>query len=476
MSKKQPQNSPHANGKLSFKLKILLIAILPIILVSGLTGWMIHIEANRLITKEIQLVETRILTARREELKNYISLAMTAISHEFDHPGRSTAEAQQAVQQILNNLTYGQDGYFYAYDRAGTNLVSAPSPELKGKNLWYRKDEQGHFFVQELMKRAIEGGGFYTFKWPKPSTGQDTLKLGYATFLPQWSWMIGTGTYIDDIQKQIGSFEKDMRTITRHTELTFLMISLVVIGITALSVAALHFNEHKLADQKLKALTQRIIDVQEEERKRVSNDLHDGINQLLVSIRHRLELAIDQIAKPEVAEPLLRKSLSILDTSIADVRRLSKALHPSALANIGLSEAVRELGQDFQDSTTIRTEVSTMRVDHLLSESAKIALFRVVQEALTNVSRHASASLVQIELKICEPPNGPKSIHLSIADNGVGTREAGGLTTESGLGLRNMFERVESHGGTLTFEKGELGGLKLSIKIPQSENINLKWT
>ena len=467
MSKKQPQNSPHANGKLSFKLKIFLIAVLPIIIVSGLTGGIIHTAVNHLIIKEAKLIERRILEVRRNELKNYISLALTAIRHEYADNKQNTEQAQKAVQQILHNLTYGTDGYFFAYDRSGTNLVNAPDRDLIGQNLWYKRDDSGHFFLQELMSKAINGGGFYTFKWPKPSTGMETQKLGYATFMPQWGWMIGTGSYLDDIKDEIALMETDMRKIARRTEVIFLMLSLLIIGITALSIAALHFNEHKLADQKLKALAQRIMDVQEEERKRVSNDLHDGINQLLVSIRLRMELAIDQISRPEVARPIMEKSLSILDTSIADVRRISKALHPSALANIGLSEAIRELGEDFQESTEIATEVEATRVDALLSESAKIALFRITQEALTNIARHTNATKANIELGHEETINNRKMIKLTIEDDGREVQDPTSLTAGSGLGLRNMVERVESHKGLLTFSVGDLGGLKITIKIPQ---------
>ncbi len=468
MSKKQPQNSPHANGKLSFKLKILLIAILPIILVSGLTGWMIHIEANRLIAKQVQIVEKRIIEVRRNELKNYLFLAMTAIRHESREKGEDTPEARDAVQEILRSLTYGEDGYFFAYDRAGTNLVNTPAPALIGENLWYKRDERGHLFVQELMKRAVDGGGFYTFTWPKPSTGAETLKLGYATILPEWGWMIGTGAYLDDIMQEIRTLKTGMRKVARQTELTFLMISLLVIGITALSIAALHMNERKLADQKLKALTKRIINVQEEERKRVSNDLHDGINQLLVSIRHRMELAMDQITQPDIARPIIQKSVSILDQSIADIRRISKALHPSALANIGLNEAMRELAHDFEDSTGIKAEVVSDAIPQSLSDSIKITLFRIAQEALTNVDRHADAQQIRISLQTGEDGKRGKALVLTIEDDGIGCKDPGSLTMGSGLGLRNMFERVESHGGTIAFSNGGLGGLKITIHIPQT--------
>ncbi|WP_316860708.1 cache domain-containing protein [uncultured Cohaesibacter sp.] len=465
MSKKQPQNGRYANGKLSFKLKILLIAVLPIILISGITGWGIHIGANRFIDKEISLIRERDIKTRQRELKNYISMALTAIRHEYSDTSKSQEEAQKAVRRILHNLTYGEDGYFFAYNRAGTSLVNAPSPYLVGENLWYKKDEQGRFFLQDMMKKAIDGGGFYTYTWPKPSTGERTKKLGYSILLPNWRWMIGTGAYLDDIEHEMVIVKRDILNLTRQAEHMLFIVTLAVIAITALAIGVLHFREHRLADEKLKELTTRIVEIQEEERKRVSNELHDGINQLLVSIRHRLELSIDQINKPEKAMPLIVKSLSILDNSIADIRRISKALHPSALVNIGLSEAISELGQEFQESSQIRTEVFTDQIDDHLSEQAKLSLYRVTQEALSNISHHASASFVRIEMTV-QKPN--RRVCLKIADNGVGMQKQNRKTGGTGLGLRNIFERVESHGGSLTIGRSQLGGFELIVLLPQT--------
>ncbi|WP_373236134.1 cache domain-containing protein [Cohaesibacter celericrescens] len=464
MSKIRTQKLSNANVKLPFKLKILLIAILPIIAVSALTGWLIHIGANSLIEVETRLIEKRILDFRQQELKNYISLARTAIDQDYVDETVDIRVAQKAVQQILHNLNYGDDGYFFAYDRKGTSLVNAPSPDLIGKNIWYIKDEDGKFLIQDLMRKAVNGGGFTNYIWNKPSTGEKTLKLGYSIYLPKWGWMLGTGLYLDDIKQQINSSRADMRASTRKAETILFLVALLAVVVTAIAVAALHYNEHKLADEKLKALTRRIVDVQEEERKRVSNDLHDGINQLLVSVRHRLELAIDHISKPDKALPLMNKSLSILDTSISDVRRISKALHPSALDNIGLAVAIRELGSDFEESTQIETQIRADTIGNRLSETAKIAIYRVVQEALTNVVRHANASVVQIEMKV---DDDNKIVTLKIWDNGEGLKTPDQPSSGNGLGLRNMVERMESQGGNLSIRNGVSGGLELIGLMPQ---------
>ncbi|HAT86404.1 cache domain-containing protein [Cohaesibacter gelatinilyticus] len=459
------QNAPPANGKLPFKIKILLIAILPVLAVSFFTGLIIHQEANQLIETESKLIESRIRESKRQELANYIALALRAVDHVYKEEPGGTWQAQKTVKKILNNLTFSQNGYFFAYDRAGTALVHPPSPQLIGANLWYLKDEENNFVIQQLMKKAVDGGDYHTYLWNNPSTGEKGQKMGYAAYLPKWGWMLGTGLYLDDIDKEVLAFEADMRASIRKAETILFLISLFAVLVVAISIAALNYSEHKLADTRLKALTKRIIDVQEEERKRVSNDLHDGINQLLVSIRHRLEMTMDLVKNNQKPFALLEKSLSILDTSIADVRRLSKDLHPSALDNMGLAAAIRGLGRDFEESTKIKTTIQANTIGDRLEEKAKIALYRVVQEALTNVARHADADQVEIILR---NDDAKKMVALSIRDNGKGLAHPDSPLSNEGLGLRNMYERIESHGGNLTIRNALSGGLELFANLPQS--------
>lgn len=465
MPRIRPQNRPPANGKLPFKIKILLIAVLPIVAVSFVTGLIIHQESTSLIETESKLIEKRIRETKKQELANYISLALKAIDHIYQQDNDRPWQAQKIAKTILHNLAFSQNGYFFAYDRAGTALVHPPSPQLVGTNLWYLKDEENNFIIQQLMKKAVNGGDYHTYLWNNPATGKPGHKMGYAAYLPKWGWMIGTGLYLDDIDKEVSAFEADMRASIRKTETILFLISLVAVLVVAISIGALHYSEHKLADARLKALTKRIVDVQEEERKRVSSDLHDGLGQLLVSIRHRLEMAMDRVSRAEKTFTLLEKSLSILDTSIADVRRLSKDLHPSALDNMGLAAAIRDLGRDFEESTQIQALVKTSPIGDRLEESAKIALYRVVQEALTNVARHAQADRVEIHLRV---EDAKQMVALAIRDNGKGLPQPDKPLSNEGLGLRNMHERIESHGGSLTLRNATSGGLELFANLPQS--------
>ncbi|WP_172891461.1 cache domain-containing protein [Cohaesibacter sp. ES.047] len=413
---------------------------------------------------ETQLIQQRITEFHQKELKNYMSLALSAIKDDYSNEEGGREEAQRRARKTLKNLKYANDGYFFATDRVGNSLVNRIANPSEKVNYWNAKDATGSYFTQELMAKAINGGGFHVYQWEKPSTNTATLKMSYATFLPKWGWMIGTGVYLDDVNQQVSAYKNDISLETRKAETILFLGTLFTVILAAVAIAAVHYNEHKLADARLKALTRRIVDVQEEERKRVAHDLHDGINQLLVSIRYRLEMAIEQVSHPDKALDLLTKSLGILDTTISDVRRISKALHPSALDNIGLSVAIRELAHGFQDSTSIKTRALVATLDNRLSDRAKIALYRVTQEALTNVSRHAKAREVEIELGY---DDDNRTVFLRISDDGEGLKPPEQTPATGGLGLRNMLERIEAQGGNLEFSSGALGGLELRAIVPQ---------
>jgi len=204
----------------------------------------------------------------------------------------------------------------------------------------------------------------------------------------------------------------------------------------------LNVRERRLADQKLKALTQRVLDTQEEERGRVARELHDSISQILVGVRYKLELAKRFVALGDTprAEPSLSDSIDSLQGAISEVRRISRDLRPGILDDLGLGPALKTLTDDFADRTGIAASFQSVVFRNRLDEEAKIALYRIAQEALTNVERHAHATRLTLDLR-----GHRKGATLRITDNGKGL----GTRTPGGLGLRNMEERVEKLGGTL---------------------------
>lgn len=200
----------------------------------------------------------------------------------------------------------------------------------------------------------------------------------------------------------------------------------------------INIRERRLADAKLKQLTQRVFDTQEEERGRVARELHDGISQILVGVKYALDVTRRRLAQnDDRAGETLDKGIDNLGQAINEVRRISRDLRPGVLDDLGLGPAIRALTDDFRARTGIETRFETVVFRNRLSQEAKIALYRIAQEALTNVERHSGATHVTVNLR-----GHRAGGTLRIEDDGCGIEESR-RSYRSGIGLRNMQERME---------------------------------
>jgi two-component system NarL family sensor kinase len=203
-----------------------------------------------------------------------------------------------------------------------------------------------------------------------------------------------------------------------------------------------NIRDRRAADAKLKQLTQRVLDTQEAERGRVARELHDSVSQMLVGVRYALELARRRLSMGDVrAADSVTQGIEHLNGAIQEVRRISRDLRPGVLDDLGLGPALQGLAEDFGRRTGLVVEFETNPFRNRLDKDAKIALYRIAQEALTNIERHAGATRVRVLVR-----GTPQGALMRIEDNGRGLpagRQA------QGLGLRNMAERMEQLDGTL---------------------------
>ncbi|MFA7292080.1 MAG: cache domain-containing protein [Rhodocyclaceae bacterium] len=445
--------------------KIIVLAVLPLVAAVLAIAALVALQSRELARLETALLEESMLAAKRAELRHYVQLAQTSIEHIY-LSDRDDALAREEVKRILSTMNFGDDGYFFAYDKTGTNLVHPRQPDLVGQNLWDIRDPKGVAVIQRLIGLAHDGGGFLRYIWNKPSTGQPVDKLSYVVELKRWGWMFGTGIYLDDVAAGTQKIKEQAAS-----NITAIMLGLALVAVIAtLAVFAgglvLNVSEHRLADQQLKLLAQRLVSSQEEERARVSRELHDGLSQLLVSTKFRFELAQERLQEGRNnAAQAIEEGLSGLTEALGEIRRISHDLRPSLLDNLGLPAALEQLAEDFGRRTGIAVRAAIGPVQQIPPGSATTALFRVAQEALTNVERHAQARHVSMTLDSAEG-----CIRLAINDDGIGmgSGTSGGNTDTrpKGIGLRNMRERIEHHGGTLTLKPGSGGGTNLVARIP----------
>jgi len=444
------------------KAKLLFVAAVPLLVSLALIAAAVMLQQRELARREHALVEGGYLSARRAELRNYVQLAMSMVKPLVD-AGGDQAAAQAQAMRLLQSLDYGDDGYFFVYDMHGTVLMHPRQRDLVGKDLSELRDARGNATIQTLLARARAGGGYVEYMWQRPSTGQVAPKLGYVVEIPRWGWMVGTGLYRDDIDAATAQLDAQASSNIGQTLLWIAAIAFGGVALISLSGVWLNLSEHRVADAKLQLLARKVVRFQEDERAHLARELHDGATQTMVSAKLLVESAIDQLERQgRRPPPALARALAGLTQSLTEVRRISHRLRPAMLDELGLPAALELLARETNDAGSTRVELHVAGEAVVLPEEIKTALFRVTQEALANVAKHARAHEVQMALSF-----DADGVALDIRDDGCGFElERVQLDPNRGIGLRNMRERLESIGGSFEVRSAPGAGTALRAKVP----------
>lgn len=444
--------------------KFLFVAAVPLLLSLALIAAAVLLQQRELAQREHALVEGGYVSARRAELRNYVELALSEIRPLVDS-GRDDPATQAQAMRLLQSLDYGDDGYFFVYDLHGKVLMHPRQPDLIGQDLWEMRDPRGRATIQELLARARSGGGYVDYLWSRPSTGQIAPKLGYVVELPRWGWMVGTGLYRDDIDAATAQLDAQASSNIGATLLWIAAIACGGVALISVSGLWLNLSEHRVADAKLQLLARQVVRFQEDERAHLARELHDGATQTMVSAKLLVESAVDQLEREQRAvPPALGRALAGLKESLNEVRRISHRLRPAMLDELGLPAALELLGREAGDAGRTHVDVHVIGEPWGLPEEVKTALFRVSQEALANVAKHAGARQVRIELTFA-----PEGIALHIADDGRGfDADLVQLDPRRGIGLRNMRERLASIGGRFDVRATPGVGTTLDASVPMA--------
>ena len=218
------------------------------------------------------------------------------------------------------------------------------------------------------------------------------------------------------------------------------------------------------ANERMKYLTAQVLTAQEQERKRISMDLHDDLGQSLLVLRMQLNAMLRKSPSEPAISQGLGESAGYLRKIIDKVRNLSHALSPATLGKLNLTEAVHSLLEEFQTYSDIRTEADLDEVGPSLSKEARIGIYRILQEFLTNVQKHAQASKVKVAIKAVDD-----RVAVSMEDNGIGfdlDEVRGTIHKPGGLGLLSMEGRVQMLGGHLALISQKGQGTRLHFEIP----------
>jgi signal transduction histidine kinase len=228
-------------------------------------------------------------------------------------------------------------------------------------------------------------------------------------------------------------------------------------------------EESRRLQQQLRLLSRRVLSAQEEERKRISRELHDVIAQMLTGINVRLAtLKKDAAANTKGLSQKISRTQRLVEKSVDIVHQFARELRPAALDDLGLIPALHAFMKKFTKETGVRASLTAFAGVESLSSAKRTALYRVAQEALTNVDRHAHASRVDVSIQRFH-----KLVRMQIQDDGQSFEvdRMWHARKSRRLGLLGMRERVEMVGGKLTIESVPGKGTTIQAQIPFTNGV-----
>ena len=387
---------------------------------------------------------------------------------------------RERLQRIANRLTYGErDDPYRVLSRLGRRLEATISPEavlpaivediaralrLPQVEIWLADGD--------TLRLGAAHGNAPAILSVKDAGAVETLR--HATDAPHPEDLDSSGEYRDAVAgggvglilplTHQGEFVGALCLAPRSPGEGFSQADRRLLGDLAIqSSAAAHEVQLTVALRSsledLRRSRELLVEAQEEERRRIQRDLHDGLGPVLASMRLRLEACLDVAERTAV--PLsgdLERLYELVGEATGDVRRLVYDLRPPVLDQLGLVPAVRQHCERFERETGIETELATA-TELSVPAAAEVTVFRVVQEALVNVQKHAQASRAMVRLE-----REDKLLLVRVTDDGAGLFANGG--TVAGTGLVSMRERAELLGGTLNLNSRPEGGADLLARIP----------
>jgi two-component system NarL family sensor kinase len=423
-----------------------------------LVTWAVSYQMVSHARQDRKQVQAVYVASKEKELRHYVELGHAALVRIASDGGEQAALQQQALA-ALSRMHFGNDGYFFVYDRLGNVLLDPGSMGIEGVDFCDPADV-GSDQAMLLINKARDGGGIVRYNWIKPSSRAEAPKMSYVRAADQWGWILGAGLYMDDIERELAAFDANAARTLRDTQIRLSAFALGSIALISLGGLALNLHNSRISGEKLRRLARRVVSSQEEERARVARELHDGVVQVLVSSKYLLETAQVHLEHQSPSSPrhtpqeLLAQGVGRLQEALIEIRRVSHGLHPALLNDLGLAAALRMLVEQLRPQCPLDLRFAEQGTIPALSQAEGTSLFRVAQEALNNVLAHAHAGWAQITLA----GNG-HHVALVIEDNGRGfDLKKVGADGKSGIGLRNMRERIESlDGGDFAVHTGPNG-------------------
>ncbi|MGP7735332.1 methyl-accepting chemotaxis protein [Oceanimonas smirnovii] len=214
--------------RLSIRQKILLLALLPLLLLAAVSTWVNVAQSIRLKELSGQSLHNSLFESRKQQLANYMELAITGIQPLLARGNTEGAKAQ------LRGLRFDNGGgYFFVYNDDGVQVMSADNPAREGNNYFNSTSPDGRHLVQEYIELGRQGGGYVEYSWPRLDASEGSPKLAHIMPVPGTDWLLGTGFYIDDLLATVAKLEEDLSASVRQGLLNSALSATLLLALIA---------------------------------------------------------------------------------------------------------------------------------------------------------------------------------------------------------------------------------------------------
>jgi PAS domain S-box-containing protein len=378
---------------------------------------------------------------------------------------RARTEAEANAEKFSNLYDFAPVGYFTFAEQGGIRGVNLTGAGLLGVErelllnrrfqLWVAPESLRSF--DAFLKRTFESGIRQTCEVKLLKNGEAQLPVQIEGYIvPDLKTETQCRAVVVDLTERKRA-EEAIRKLNEELETR--------VALRTAEISAL-LKEAWQTQERLRHLSHLVLRAQEEERKRISRELHDQVVQSLIGINLDLiTLAREPVLDPGTLKRRIARTQRLVEDSVNALHRFARELRPTVLDDLGLIPALQAYLKDFADRTSVRAHLAAFtqgRIERLNSSKVTV-LYRVTQAALANVAQHAKASRVKVTIN-----KYPGRLRLEIEDDGKGFRaEREPLAKQhKHLGLLGMKERVEMVGGTFGIESASGQGTIIRIEIP----------
>jgi methyl-accepting chemotaxis protein len=353
----------------SLRVQIYSLAFIPFVIVA-LLGVFLQLNSLDGFGSDVsKLTEDTILMVEKSRLKSIIDSVESLIQPLVDKPG---TEGYDEALALLSNIKFGEGtGYIFGYKEDGERVLMGNTSSGIGDNYWDLQDKQGQFIIRDLVDIGKQGGGFYTYWFPKPKESKASPKYSYAIYISKWNLMLGTGFYIDSMDKAMASIDESIassqNTNLTHSLLTTIIVAIIVAFIVTFAIRRI-YNGLKNLSASVEALARGEGDLTQT----IINSPIDILNDIANDFNH---------------------FLNSLGNDVRNIKQTSENLSEMAVQS---TERQRKLEDSSDQQKHETTQVATA-VEEMASTSAEIAnIAEVTRSSAENAEKEMQDVLLQV--------------------------------------------------------------------------------